>query len=249
MLDGTDRAIVLPSALPRDASGASETRTPSGKGELGIYLDQITDWGGGCRPRVVCARPPSFFFQPWSDTASGAPPSLPPINTTRKPTPPFEPEIALGPTVITAYIAVRRRRRRRTRPPPHRHPPPPPDPTMANTPILVWMLYLNREVQPEEYQACYDLIHGTVPHCANVPHQPTSGESMRMLVANMMPLLMMRHRRIPRARWRDHVTSNGKHWIEQVRCWPSSGGVRGSVLALCAGGERMGSAARGPRCA
>ncbi|KAI0045174.1 hypothetical protein FA95DRAFT_1561380 [Auriscalpium vulgare] len=32
----------------------------------------------------------------------------------------------------------------------------------------------------------------------------------------MMPLLMMRHRRIPRARWRDHATPSGKHWIEQM---------------------------------
>ncbi|KAF8882834.1 hypothetical protein BD779DRAFT_1541712 [Infundibulicybe gibba] len=31
----------------------------------------------------------------------------------------------------------------------------------------------------------------------------------------MLPLLMMRHRRIPRAKWRDCVTPNGKHWIEQ----------------------------------
>jgi 4'-phosphopantetheinyl transferase len=31
----------------------------------------------------------------------------------------------------------------------------------------------------------------------------------------MMPLLMMRHRRVPRAMWRDRQTSLGKHWIEQ----------------------------------
>ena len=31
----------------------------------------------------------------------------------------------------------------------------------------------------------------------------------------------MRHRRIPRARWRDHSTPNGKHWIEQVRFFSS----------------------------
>ena len=37
------------------------------------------------------------------------------------------------------------------------------------------------------------------------------------LVANMLPLLMMRHRRIPRAKWRDCGNSNGKRWIEQVR--------------------------------
>jgi 4'-phosphopantetheinyl transferase len=31
----------------------------------------------------------------------------------------------------------------------------------------------------------------------------------------MLPLLMMRHRRIPRSKWRDHSTPEGKHWIEQ----------------------------------
>ena len=32
----------------------------------------------------------------------------------------------------------------------------------------------------------------------------------------MLPLLMMRHRRISHRDWRDHQTPNGKHWIEQV---------------------------------
>jgi len=32
----------------------------------------------------------------------------------------------------------------------------------------------------------------------------------------MLPLLMMRHRRIPRSKWRDCETTSGKHWIEQV---------------------------------
>jgi hypothetical protein len=32
-----------------------------------------------------------------------------------------------------------------------------------------------------------------------------------------MPLLMMRHRRVPRAMWRDRQTNLNKHWIEQVR--------------------------------
>jgi len=35
-------------------------------------------------------------------------------------------------------------------------------------------------------------------------------------MTQMLPLLMMRHRRIPRAKWKDCVTINGKHWIEQV---------------------------------
>lgn len=85
-----------------------------------------------------------------------------------------------------------------------------------NSPILVWMLYLNREVSTEEYEKCYELIHNTVPHAKNIPSNPSSGESLRQIIAQMMPLLMMRHRRIPRARWRDHATHNGKHWIEQM---------------------------------
>ncbi|KAH9986196.1 hypothetical protein BJV74DRAFT_542271 [Russula compacta] len=85
-----------------------------------------------------------------------------------------------------------------------------------NSPILVWMLYLNREVTTEEYEKCFELVHSTVPHAKNIPSNPTSGESLRQIIAQMMPLLMMRHRRIPRARWRDHSTHNGKHWIEQM---------------------------------
>ncbi|TFY66781.1 hypothetical protein EVG20_g4319 [Dentipellis fragilis] len=85
-----------------------------------------------------------------------------------------------------------------------------------NSPLLVWMLYLNREVTTEEYERCYELIHKTVPHARTIAHNPTSGESLRQILGQMMPLLMMRHRRIPRARWRDHVTSSGKHWIEQM---------------------------------
>lgn len=75
---------------------------------------------------------------------------------------------------------------------------------------------MNREVTPEEYDKCFDLVQKTVPHARNVVRNPTSGESLRQLIGHMMPLLMMRHRRIPRARWRDHVTPSGKHWIEQM---------------------------------
>ena len=41
------------------------------------------------------------------------------------------------------------------------------------------------------------------------------------LITLMLPLLMMRHRRIPRSRWKDRHTASGKHWIEQVRLPPS----------------------------
>jgi len=81
-------------------------------------------------------------------------------------------------------------------------------------PILNWILYLGREITMEEYKSGYDLVKDCVPH-ANVPYDPASPDSLRQLFAHMLPLLMMRHRRISRRRWHDHQTPNGKHWIEQ----------------------------------
>lgn len=40
-------------------------------------------------------------------------------------------------------------------------------------------------------------------------------EHTGQMIAYMLPLLMMRHRRIPRAKWRDCSDANSKHWIEQ----------------------------------
>jgi phosphopantetheinyl transferase (holo-ACP synthase) len=37
----------------------------------------------------------------------------------------------------------------------------------------------------------------------------------------LLPVLMMRHRRVPRAKWVDHVTQNGKHWIEHAPTDPT----------------------------
>ncbi|KZT00618.1 uncharacterized protein LAESUDRAFT_732117 [Laetiporus sulphureus 93-53] len=81
-------------------------------------------------------------------------------------------------------------------------------------PLLVWMLFLNREMTSEEYERCYQTVQTCVPH-SRVPSAPTNPETMRQVVAHMLPLLMMRHRRIPRAKWRDQISPNGKHYIEQ----------------------------------
>ncbi|KAF9228212.1 hypothetical protein BS17DRAFT_725205 [Gyrodon lividus] len=81
-------------------------------------------------------------------------------------------------------------------------------------PILVWMLSLNRDVTTEEYDKCYNLVRECVPH-AKITYDCTSIESFRQIICQMLPLLMMRHRRISRAKWKDCETSNGKHWIEQ----------------------------------
>ncbi|KAJ7653725.1 hypothetical protein DFH06DRAFT_1204544 [Mycena polygramma] len=77
------------------------------------------------------------------------------------------------------------------------------------------MLALNREYTKEEYDACYKVVQDCVPH-VRIPYDPPNAESFRQVMTHMLPLLMMRHRRIPRAKWRDCVTPNGKHWIEQT---------------------------------
>jgi 4'-phosphopantetheinyl transferase len=124
-----------------------------------------------------------------------------------------------------------------------------------NSPILVWMLYLNREVStevcsfpfflflsgdlsprprnmksatssyttPSPMQRTFPQTHRLANHYVRSTLFPSSHNYLNLgplagqIIAQMMPLLMMRHRRIPRARWRDHSTHNGKHWIEQVR--------------------------------
>ncbi|KAJ7581411.1 hypothetical protein C8J56DRAFT_1015989 [Mycena floridula] len=91
--------------------------------------------------------------------------------------------------------------------------------TMADCPILVWNLSLNREYTLEvcclEYNACYNVVKECAPH-VNIKYEPKEPDTFRLAITQMLPLLMMRHRRIPRAKWRDCASSNGKHWIEQL---------------------------------
>jgi len=87
---------------------------------------------------------------------------------------------------------------------------------IADCPILVWMLSLNREYTKEEYDACHKVVSTCVDH-TKVPYNPRDSDSFRQLITLMLPLLMMRHRRIPRSKWKDCITPNGKHWIEQAQ--------------------------------
>ncbi|KAF7974617.1 hypothetical protein HWV62_11590 [Athelia sp. TMB] len=82
-------------------------------------------------------------------------------------------------------------------------------------PLLVWMLSLNRDTSKDEYDACYNLVRECAPH-TNIPYAPTNVDSFRQIITAMLPLLMMRHRRISRSKWRDCVTPTGKHYIEQA---------------------------------
>ncbi|KAF8214418.1 hypothetical protein K438DRAFT_1915090 [Mycena galopus ATCC 62051] len=84
----------------------------------------------------------------------------------------------------------------------------------SDCPILVWIIALNREYSKEEYDACHSIVQSAVSY-TEIPYDPPNAESFRQVMTHLLPLLMMRHRRIPRAKWRDVVTSNGKHWIEQ----------------------------------
>ncbi|OSD04797.1 hypothetical protein PYCCODRAFT_1475868 [Trametes coccinea BRFM310] len=97
-------------------------------------------------------------------------------------------------------------------------------------PILVWMLFTNREMTPEEYAKCHAVLRECVPH-APVRNAPSEPETMRLMVAFLLPLLMMRHRRVPRSRWRDQMTPVGKHWIEQIQHGPDNDPVAAAQRA------------------
>ncbi|KAF9031856.1 hypothetical protein BDZ89DRAFT_1063743 [Hymenopellis radicata] len=78
------------------------------------------------------------------------------------------------------------------------------------------MLSLNREYSLEEYEACYNFLREFVPHVTLPTHNPEDANSFRFCITQLLPVLMMRHRRIPRSKWRDCISPNGKHWIEQM---------------------------------
>ncbi|KAJ7447338.1 hypothetical protein B0H11DRAFT_1878818 [Mycena galericulata] len=91
-------------------------------------------------------------------------------------------------------------------------------------PILIWMISLNREYSREatlsthacqEYNACHKVVDDCVKHI-EIPYDPRNPDSFRQVMTHLLPLLMMRHRRVPRAKWRDCVTKTGKHWIEET---------------------------------
>ncbi|KAJ7459455.1 hypothetical protein B0H11DRAFT_172180 [Mycena galericulata] len=83
----------------------------------------------------------------------------------------------------------------------------------TDCPIIIWMLSLNREYSREEYNACHKVVDDCVQHI-KISYDPPNPDSFRQVMTHLLPLLMMRHRRVPRAKWRDCITDNRKHWIE-----------------------------------
>ncbi|KAF4612355.1 hypothetical protein D9613_003891 [Agrocybe pediades] len=86
---------------------------------------------------------------------------------------------------------------------------------MSYETVLVWMLSLNREYSQAEYDTAYQLCKLCFP--GDWKYEFKNPDSFRMLMTQLLPVLMMRHRRVPRARWQDHVTQTGKHWIEHLQ--------------------------------
>jgi hypothetical protein len=106
---------------------------------------------------------------------------------------------------------------------------------MSTDSILVWMLSLNREYSREEYDQAYQLCKLCFPN-ERFKYEYANADSFRVLfypayfnesvhltilpgslMTQLLPVLMMRHRRVPRAKWKDHQTPAGKHWIDVVR--------------------------------
>jgi len=81
-------------------------------------------------------------------------------------------------------------------------------------PILVWVICVNREVTRDEYEDVYRVAREAMPQW-NLKHQ-FNAESLRHSIAALLPVLMMRHRRVPRNTWKDMRTHMGKHYIEKV---------------------------------
>jgi len=86
---------------------------------------------------------------------------------------------------------------------------------MSHETVLVWMLSLNREYARIEYDTAYQLCKMCFPN-DKYKYEPNTPDSFRTLMTQLLPVLMMRHRRVPRAKWQDHVTPTGKHWIEHA---------------------------------
>jgi len=81
-------------------------------------------------------------------------------------------------------------------------------------PLLVWVLLLNRDISNQEYDACFNVVRECAPR-VDVTYEPTNSDSFKKIASAMLPLLMMRHRRVSRSNWKNCVTPTGKHYIEQ----------------------------------
>ncbi|EJD35895.1 hypothetical protein AURDEDRAFT_117233 [Auricularia subglabra TFB-10046 SS5] len=81
--------------------------------------------------------------------------------------------------------------------------------------LYVWLVTINREVTREEFQrfmACIDpgLRKQLKPHFGQMQDLPT----LRRIVTNLLPRMLMIRQRIPRTRWKFETTDTGKSYID-----------------------------------
>ncbi|TDL27069.1 hypothetical protein BD410DRAFT_825478 [Rickenella mellea] len=85
--------------------------------------------------------------------------------------------------------------------------------------IYCWVLTINRVPTDEEFWACAKVVEEVFPetHLAAKIRAgtPRSGDFVREVLCQLMPLLMMRQQRVPRSKWRQYQTERGKRWIER----------------------------------
>lgn len=81
--------------------------------------------------------------------------------------------------------------------------------------LYVWIVTINREVTREEFQRfmqCIDpgLRKQLKPHFGQLQDLPT----LRRIVTNLLPRMLMIRQRIPRSRWKFETTQFGKEYID-----------------------------------
>ncbi|TDL18281.1 hypothetical protein BD410DRAFT_753434 [Rickenella mellea] len=85
--------------------------------------------------------------------------------------------------------------------------------------IYCWALTINRVPTDEEFWSCARVIEEVFPesHLAAMIRSgaPRSGGLVREVFCQLMPILMMKQQGIPRSKWRQYQTENGKRWIDR----------------------------------
>ena len=96
-------------------------------------------------------------------------------------------------------------------------------PWIINLNLWSWQCFFFFLVQ--EYETAFQLIRLCFPN-ERIEHDPTNPDWFRLslrtiyltffwlgqLMTSLLPVLMMRHRRVPRLKRVDHITPTGKHW-------------------------------------
>ncbi|KAL5498387.1 hypothetical protein ACEPAH_2529 [Sanghuangporus vaninii] len=88
-----------------------------------------------------------------------------------------------------------------------------------DVPVLCWVCTINPSITDDEYQACYNAVlqaFPDTPFAQRLKDMPRNYDTLREMLAYILPLLMMRQQRIPRKQWVLNQNERGKKWIEKI---------------------------------